>query len=254
MFDSRKCLVLALLLCASLSFASAWLGISFKSEPYRDGIALKIQGIHPESGAVGRNVSPGDLIVGINGKKLSGMDVVKSELAGVRSGSLVTLELSRGGKVFSEKVAMTERPDDISGLTGSSIGSKALAFEKNFYRNGEKRKNKPKVTLLDFWATWCGPCRMTLPILGRLYEKWGSRGLEVVGISSESESVLENFYKEHPSPYPLYRDATEAMWRRYGISAVPTLMLLDENGYILKVWPGAPNERSLESAVLDAMK
>ena len=251
---NRKCFFLALLLCAPLSFATAWLGISFKSEPYRGGLALKIQGIHPESGAIGRNVLPGDLIVGVNGKKISGMDVVKAELAGARTGSLVTLELSRNGKIFSEKVSMTERPDDISGLTGSSIGSKALAFEKNFYVNGEKRNKKPKVTLLDFWATWCGPCRQTLPILGRLYEKWGSRGLEIIGISSESASVLENFYKEHPAPYPLYRDATEEMWRRYGISAVPTLMLLDENGYILKVWPGAPNERALEKAVLDVMK
>ena len=150
-------------------------------------------------------------------------------------------------------IVLTERPDDMSSLTGSSIGSKALAFQQNFYRNGEKRKSKPKVTLLDFWATWCGPCRQTLPIVGRLYEKLSSRGFEVIGVSTEQLSVLEQFYKEHPSPYPLYRDATQEMNRRYGVSAIPTLMLLDENGYIQKVWPGVPSDKALEKAILEAM-
>ena len=109
------------------------------------------------------------------------------------------------------------------------------------------------MTLLDFWATWCGPCRQTLPIVGRLYEKLSSRGFEVIGVSTEQLSVLEQFYKEHPSPYPLYRDATQEMNRRYGISAIPTLMLLDENGYIQKVWPGVPSEKALEKAILEAM-
>lgn len=249
-----KTLCLILSVCLVTAFATPWLGISFKSEPYRDQVALNIQGIHPESGAIGKDIQAGDKIVKVNGKKVSNLSVVKSELAAVRTGQSVALELDRNGKKVSVRIPLVERPDDISSLTGSSIGSKAIAFEKNFYGNGEKRNKKPKVTLLDFWATWCGPCRQTLPILGRLYEKWGSRGLEVIGISSEPASVLENFYREHPSPYPLYRDAAEEMWRRYGISAVPTLMLLDEDGYILKVWPGAPNERSLEKAVLDAMK
>jgi thiol-disulfide isomerase/thioredoxin len=254
MFLPCKRILLFLLACSAFSFGAAWLGISFKSEPYQKQVALKILGIHPSSGAVGKDVSPGDKIIGVNGKKITDMGVVKSELSNLPVGKTVTLELVRNGKTFSVKVAMTERPDDISSLTGSSIGNKAVAFEKNFYKNGEKRKKKPKVTILDFWATWCGPCRMTLPILGRLYEKLESRGLEVIGVSSETESVLEKFYGEHPSPYPLYRDATQEMWRRYGISAVPTLMLLDENGYIQKVWPGAPNERAIEKAVLEAMK
>lgn len=237
-----------------ISAATPWLGISFKSEPYKDQIALNIQGIHPESGAIGKNIQAGDRIIKINGKKISNISVVKSELSGVRTGENVSLEIDRKGKKLSVKIPLVERPDDISSLTGSSIGSKASAFEKNFYLNGERRLSKPKVTLLDFWATWCGPCRQTLPILERLYKKWYAKGLEVIGVSNESAEVLAAFAKEHASPYPLYRDVTGSMWRRYGISAVPTLMLLDENGYILKVWPGAPNERALESALLDAMK
>ncbi len=240
---------------ASSSFAVPWLGISFKSEPFGRGIALQIQGVHPGSGAVGKGVQPGDKIVEINGKPILSMATLKEELSKRKVGEAVSLGVLSGKKKKTVRVPMTERPDDISELMGgSSIGSKAEEFQKNFYRNGERRKAKPKVTLLDFWATWCGPCRQTLPILERLYRKLGAAGLEVIGISSEQRGTLEKFYREHPSPYPLYSDVAGTMWRRYGITAVPTLMLLDENGYIQKVWPGAPNEAALEKAVREAMR
>lgn len=92
-----------LFLLVAHSFSATWLGISFKSEPYQGKLALKIQGIHPGSGAVGKNVLPGDLIVGINGKKITGMEVVKSELSGARTGTEVSLELVRTGRCFPKR-------------------------------------------------------------------------------------------------------------------------------------------------------
>ena len=158
-------------------------------------------------------------------------------------------------KLIPLTVTLTERPDDISSLTGSAIGSKMAEFGKNFYKNGEKRKDAPKATLLDFWATWCGPCRQTLPVLEKIYNKYSSQGLEVIGISSEQTKPLLAFYKkQHASPYPLYRDADQGLWRRYGIHAVPTLMLLDSNGYIKRVWSGAPSFEMLEKLVLEVLE
>jgi thiol-disulfide isomerase/thioredoxin len=170
-------------------------------------------------------------------------------------GSKVGIEIFRDGKRIPLTVTLTERPDDISSLTGSAIGSKMAEFGKNFYKNGEKRKDAPKATLLDFWATWCGPCRQTLPVLEKIYNKYSSQGLEVIGISSEQTKPLLAFYKkQHASPYPLYRDADQGLWRRYGIHAVPTLMLLDSNGYIKRVWSGAPSFEMLEKLVLEVLE
>ncbi|PBC67305.1 redoxin domain-containing protein [Fibrobacter sp. UWS1] len=244
--------IFLVLLLTSALHAVPWLGLVFRQETFQKQTVLKVESVHPDADA--KQVRPGDLIVEINGTKVTDMAAVKKSLAGLKTGATVLLQLIRNGKRLSVKVKMTERPDDVSQMTGSSIGNKFVAFQKNYYRNAEKSQKKPKARLLDFWATWCGPCRQTLPILARLYQKYESQGLEIVGVSCESQDVLEKFYQEHPSPYPLYRDATQELSRTYRISSIPTLILLDENGYIQKIWPGVPHESSLDKAIREVLK
>ena len=225
-------LLLSLLFVAVPSFAGPWLGLIFKKTEYENHLALDVKGVH---------------LIGFAGKPLNDMSQITSVISSSKAGSTVAVEILRDGKKKNLKVKLTDRPDDISSLTGSAIGSKMAEFGKNFYQNGDKRKTKPKATLLDFWATWCGPCRQTLPILESIYAKLGNQGLEVIGIADENLSTLNAFYeKQHRSPYPLYRDATKDLWRRYGIRAVPTLMLLDSEGYIKGVWSGVPNQKVLK--------
>ena len=237
------------------AFAGPWLGLIYKKDLFENHLALRVSGVHPESGCLAAGVVSGDLVIGIDGKNLVNTAQLQNVLKNAKVGSKVKIEIFREGKRIPLTVTLTERPDDISNLTGSAIGSKIAKFGDNFYKNAEKRQEAPKATLLDFWATWCGPCRQTLPVLEKMYNKYASQGLEVIGISSEAEKTLLAFYKkQHASPYPLYRDADQGLWRRYGIHAVPTLMLLDSNGYIKRVWSGAPSFEMLEKLVLEVME
>ena len=246
--------IVALSFFASSAFAVPWLGLIYKKSLYENHLALQISGVHPESGCLAAGVVSGDLLIGFDGKDLVNVAQIQNVLKTATVGNKVAIEIVRDGKRIPLTVTITDRPDDISSLTGSAIGSKMASFGKNFYMNGEKRQEAPKATLLDFWATWCGPCRQTLPVLEKLYNKYSSQGLEVIGISSEQKNTLQAFYKkQHASPYPLYRDADQGLWRRYGIHAVPTLMLLDSNGYIKRVWSGAPSYEMLEKLVLEVM-
>ncbi len=249
-----KRLIFFLLLACAASFAAPWLGLSFKKTTYSNHLALDIKGVHPESGCFAAGVTTGDTLIGVNGQILTDMSQIQSVISSHKAGQKIKLEILRDGKKRTVDATLTERPDDISSLTGSAIGSKIANFGENFYKNGEKRKAKPKATLLDFWATWCGPCRKTLPVLANIYKKYGDKGLEVIGISEEPLETLNAFYeRQHASPYPLYRDKTKDLWRRYGIRAVPTLMLLDKDGYIKRVWSGAPTEYMIEQILKGEM-
>lgn len=251
--------ILFFLLCISSTlFATPWLGATYKRVNYENHLALRVVGVHPESGCFTAGIVSDDLIIGIQGKVLTDISQVQEAVTKGKTGQEISIEIARkennAEKRKTLKVKLTDRPDDISNFTGSAIGSKIASFGENFYQNGNKRQEKPKATLLDFWATWCGPCRKTLPVLANVYNKHAKDGLEVIGISNEDLKTLNKFYGEHASPYPLYRDASQDLWRRYGIRAVPTLMLLDQNGYIKQVWSGAPSEAMVEKMVMDVIR
>ena len=101
-----------------------------------------------------------------------------------------------------------------------------------------------KVVLVNFWATWCGPCRMEIPEFNELYEKYSQKGLEIVGISiSDTKKQLENFIKSFDVDYPILYGSTKEMnkiMREYGgVYAVPSSFLIGKNGSIIWSFPGA---------------
>lgn len=100
-----------------------------------------------------------------------------------------------------------------------------------------------KVVLLNFWATWCGPCRMEIPDFNEIY-KVNSNDLEILGISiSDTRKALENFVKVFPMDYPVLYGKQRKMdkiLRSYGgVYAVPTSVLIGRKGDILHTYPGA---------------
>ena len=90
---------------------------------------------------------------------------------------------------------------------------------------------KGKVVLINFWATWCGPCREEMPLLDALYQRYEPLGFTMLGVNVEEHSQdAENFLAETPVTFPILYDPENGVSKLYEVAAMPSTVLVDRNG------------------------
>lgn len=98
---------------------------------------------------------------------------------------------------------------------------------------------KGKTVLLDFWATWCGPCGADGPSLDKLYQKYGGKSLVIIGVSvNEERSIVQKFLSEHPHEYSIALTTENEMPRPYQIGVFPTYIVIDSEGNLVSATEG----------------
>ncbi len=121
-----------------------------------------------------------------------------------------------------------------------------------------REKHRGRVLLVNFWATWCEPCRDEFPGLVRLYQSYHPQGLSVVAISMdepESESAIRNFLNEQHAPFGSYRHnfhdfaaLVDSINPRWG-GGIPATFLYDRDGKLVQSWVGATEYEEFERAL-----
>ena len=92
---------------------------------------------------------------------------------------------------------------------------------------------KGKIVIVDFWASWCGPCKDSFPVMNELQKKYADKGVVILAINVDEErSDMQDFLKENPASFNVVRDAGQKLVAATGIQTMPSSFILDETGKV----------------------
>lgn len=140
---------------------------------------------------------------------------------------------SRGQQIISKPQEGFSAPDfTLTNLKGETIKLSEL-------------RGKP--VFLNFWATWCPPCRAEMPLIQNLYQEKGSQ-LQILTINiQEDPQTIEKFLRKNHYNFPVLLDKQGQVANQYWIKGIPTTFIIDQQGIIRAVWVGALEEKDLKA-------
>ena len=106
---------------------------------------------------------------------------------------------------------------------------------------------KGQVVMLNFWASWCGPCRQEMPLLESIYKKYNRLGFTLIGVNVEPDSSAANeWLKQTPVSFPILYDKESKVSRMYDVAGMPSTVIIDRSGKVRVLHrgykPGDENE------------
>ncbi|MBQ9698752.1 MAG: TlpA family protein disulfide reductase, partial [Acidaminococcaceae bacterium] len=162
----------------------------------------------------------------------------------------------QGTQTVQNKINNTDK--NANQNKGASIPAVPFTLTDQYGRTHTLSQYKGKVIFLNFWATWCPPCRAEMPDIQKLYERSPQEGedaVTVLGVASpglgneKDEAGIKAFMKENGYTYPVLMDKKGELFRAYGIRAIPTTYMIDRNGNLAGRVQGALSAENLERIV-----
>lgn len=165
-------------------------------------------------------------------KNWAGYDIDPTKISPVFDGLPIVVRNSEEGKAFSEKIVIAKK---------TAIGEKAIDFTQNdtVGKPVSLSAYKGKYVLVDFWASWCGPCRMENPAIVKAFEKYHDKGFQILAVSLDRPGGKDKWLKAihddglrwtHVSDLGFWDNAVA---KQYGIQAIPQNLLLNPEGKII---------------------
>lgn len=187
-------------------------------------------------------------------KKIGGIIIVISGMIMLSNGIKSKREadwVENQNKVESSQNADTDSKED------KKIEALDFTLYDQYGKEHKLSDYRGKKVFLNFWATWCSPCRSEMPHIEDLYKEYeeNSKDVIILGVASPNvgkegdQQYIENFLKENNYTFPVVFDDGGMLSYQYGFSSLPSTLIIDEDGYITKYIPGAMNKSTMKSLI-----
>lgn len=224
----------------------AWLGAWF--EP---GTTHVIQ-VMPDSPAAAAGLQVGDRIASLDGAAVRTSQEIVETVRSARPGAQMTIALTRDGKEHTVVATLAPRPTDEELMQNALLDKPAPAFTAPALDGGPPLTLdalRGNVVLVDFWATWCGPCTEQFPHLNEWHRTYKDKGLRIVALSDEEPDLVREFAAAAKLAYPIALDPDNKIRAAYLVPGMPTTVLIDKAGIVRYVRVGVASPTEIETAI-----
>jgi len=181
----------------------------------------------------------GDEILRVDAHPVASPNEVTRFIADHASGDKVDVVFQRGGQSQTVTVTLTPRPSTDDIMRMEYVGTFAPQLASLAAASGTVPASmnalRGKVAVIEFWATWCGPCQLTMPVLDSWQARYGAQGLSVLGITTEPVTMAATFATQKALHYAIASDSTSATSSAFGVRNIPTLFVVDKRGVVREV-------------------
>ncbi len=276
MLPGMKSVLVALALVLALPAAAqkapknerkGWFGVALKPATAEQQAELgvtrpvpRVERVFRDSPAENSGVQVGDFVVKLDDEDVADVKDLITRIGAKAPGTQVRIVLRRFGEKapLVKNVALDLRVDMRERFKQEWLGRKMphMVLQGARKRDGSVHLGATTpggVTVVDYFATWCGPCKRVMPELEQLHLDYQKHGVRVVGVSSEEAEVVQPFLDDRPLVYPVALDTTGDFSHRMMVSVMPTVWVIDKQGVIRDIFFGAGHHDKLVAAVRRAV-
>lgn len=189
-------------------------------------------------------------------KKIGGIVLILSGLMILFNGVSDMLEVHR----MNNQIPVETKQKNTNKEQQEKIAALNFTLYDQYGKEHRLSEYKGKTVFLNFWATWCPPCRAEMPDIEALYKDYNENNHDVViiGVASPNlgregdQKYIEEFLKKEGHTFPVVFDHKGSLVYQYGINAFPSTFIIDKDGYVVKYVPGAMNKSTMKTLIESA--
>jgi peroxiredoxin len=237
---------------AALAEPPPWIGLQLGAGTFG---GAKIKSVIPGSPGQRAGIIAGDEVLSIDDRATESPQAVIESVKAGGVGHAGKVRLVDGkGHTRTVTVSYEARPNRETMQRNALVGRPAPDFVPSV-QVGDKVPRlsslRGKVVVIDFFATWCGPCIETMPHVEELHKKLKSKGLVVLGVSNEEPATVAHAAERFHVTYPLASDSSDGVSASYQVFALPTMVVVDKQGVVREV--AIADTDAIDSAVKAAL-